>query len=191
MYTVIAQSALEIAHGQQMDLACTNQSALPPDTIINHVRKKTGMRRALYARLAGLLCGFNSEQMTGMDRFSQNLGIARQIGSDVHDLMEESVSRDVMNGTKTWPIVWALREYEGEHQAQIAAKCKLVRDEESPLEELRELLTKSGLQLRCGLEIESYVRQAKADLIGIGLSTDATALMEAFLHDKRALRLAA
>jgi geranylgeranyl pyrophosphate synthase len=98
---ILAEGLLRVSAGQQADLALTGAHEVTVGQVEAAVVGKIGERFATYCKLAAEMAAATTEAMSLYEAFGREIGIARQLISDCHDL----VSRDLVHGTRTMPIV--------------------------------------------------------------------------------------
>ena len=122
MLDALGRQGLLIAHGQQLDLMLTRARAPSAATVAASNRGKTGERRALYAILAARFAGAAAEVEAHVADMARALGEATQLTNDLHDLFATNPSRDLSNGTRTWPIAWALETVTGDGRRELLSE---------------------------------------------------------------------
>jgi hypothetical protein len=122
MLDALGRQGLLIAYGQQLDLMLTRARAPGSATVAASNRGKTGERRALYAILAARFAGAAPAVEDELATMARALGEATQLTNDLHDLFAVNPSRDLSNGTRTWPIAWALEQLTGEDRRELLSE---------------------------------------------------------------------
>jgi geranylgeranyl pyrophosphate synthase len=105
MQQILAEGELRISAGQQADLALTGTREATVAEVEAAATGKTGERFATYCALAAAMAGATPEVAALYAQFGREIGIARQLISDCHELLFDPVCRDLAHGTRTLPIV--------------------------------------------------------------------------------------
>jgi geranylgeranyl pyrophosphate synthase len=105
MQQILAEGELRISAGQQADLALTGTREATVAEVEAAVTGKTGERFATYCALAAAMAGATPEVAALYAQFGREIGIARQLISDCHELLFDPVCRDLVHGTRTMAIV--------------------------------------------------------------------------------------
>lgn len=160
MHRTLAESFLKMAHGQQRDLAFTKSTCVTVDEVEKSVIGKSGGEMALFAALAAHYAGAPKKKAGLYAEFGRHLGTAIQFSTDCHDLFEADLSRDLMHGTRTLPIVFHLeRKNGGERENFLRMLSEAERDAKSR-ETLRNKFRADGDLHRSAFVIELYCRRA-------------------------------
>jgi hypothetical protein len=183
MQQIAAERMLRVSAGQMLDLRLFAQ---PRPTLADaHAATvgKTGERRALYAALGAMLADASPEVVAAYEEMGRQYGIARQIASDLTDLLMAEQSRDLASGARTWPIVWMINRLEGDPQAELVACLQRARTDKAAAKEIGERLTAAGGELRGLLEVDVRSRQALAALERAQPCEPAASALRAALFD--------
>jgi geranylgeranyl pyrophosphate synthase len=105
MQQILAEGLLRMSAGQQADLALTGEHAATVAEVEAAVAGKTGERLATHCRLAAEMAGATPEARALYGAVGREIGIARQLISDCHELVVDPECRDLVHGTRTMPIV--------------------------------------------------------------------------------------
>ena len=108
-----------IAAGQLDDIGSTLDMIVPSSRILKSVTNKTGERRGLYAAMAACAAGAPPERVADYARFGCCLGVARQIRSDLFDLLGEKPSPDLVAGVQTLPIALFFEQADEEGRTEM------------------------------------------------------------------------
>jgi geranylgeranyl pyrophosphate synthase len=118
MQQILAEGLLRISAGQQADLALTGRRAATVAEVEASVVGKTGERFATYCRLAAEMAGASPEVGTLYGVVGCEIGIARQLISDCHELVIDPECRDLQHGARTRPIVAHMNRLTGAERAR-------------------------------------------------------------------------
>ena len=105
MQQILAQGLVRMSAGQQLDLELTGKRTATVAEVEAAVAGKTGERLATYCRLAAETAGATPAVRDLYGRVGREIGVARQLISDCHELTVDAECRDLAHGTRTLPIV--------------------------------------------------------------------------------------
>jgi len=182
LYRDLADAFVGIWAGQGIDLASRDASA---EAMLDAVGGKTGDRRALYARLAARYAGADDATCERMAAVGFELGVMRQLTSDVMDLVADPRrSDDLATGTRTWPIAWTREALDGATRAAFDATLEAAEIEPEARVRALAVMTAAGAMIRVKLEVERRRQRALEQLTqlrssGPGAQGIATMLDEA------------
>jgi geranylgeranyl pyrophosphate synthase len=142
MQQILADGLLRISAGQQVDLALTGTHEVSVAEVEAAVIGKTGERFATYCRLAAEMAAATPQAMADYAAFGREIGVARQLISDCHELLVDPECRDIAHGTRTMPIVAHINRLSGTDRARFLDCLDSARTdrraEQSVRRELRE-----------------------------------------------------
>ena len=142
MQQILAEGLLRISAGQQVDLALTGTHEVSVAEVEAAVIGKTGERFATYCRLAAEMAGAMPKMMADCAAFGREIGVARQLISDCHELLIDPECRDITHGTRTMPIVAHINRLSGADRSRFLDLLDRARTdrraEQSVRQELRE-----------------------------------------------------
>ena len=92
------------------------------------------------------------------------LGTAGQVCSDVGDIWGEGISRDLLNGERTLPIVYALSALRGASRERLQGLLVAARESAECHDEVRALLAAAGSLHFTALVVEIYRHRARHHL---------------------------
>jgi geranylgeranyl pyrophosphate synthase len=118
MQQILAEGFLRISAGQQADLELTGRRAATVAEVEAAVAGKTGERFATYCRLAAEMAAASHEVRTLYGAVGREIGIARQLISDCHELVIDPECRDLQHGARTRPIVAHMNRLTGAERAR-------------------------------------------------------------------------
>ncbi len=111
------------------DLAKTGDGAALEQRILGMYRLKTGAPAGILARMGAVAADGTPQQVEGLGRFFENLGVAFQVIDDVLNLRGfkgdlKSVGEDLASGKVTLPVVRALCKLPAEERFQMVAALR-------------------------------------------------------------------
>jgi geranylgeranyl diphosphate synthase type I len=163
---ILAHATAVIAEGQAMDLMFEEEEDVSLDDYLVMVYKKTGALFEASAVLGGLTATDEAYVLEELANFGRSLGIAFQIRDDILGIMgkEEELGKpvysDIREGKKTLPIIYALKQLDGQDREKlimVLGKRDASRDE---LEEAAKLIQASGAIDYSERKAREYVEKA-------------------------------
>jgi octaprenyl-diphosphate synthase len=143
----LTQSMVE---GELLQLTFLRRTDIREDDYLELAYRKTACLFSACMRLGALLGGVSEEAELRLGSYGANLGLAFQIIDDLLDLTssEEKLGKptgsDLREGKLTLPLIYLLRQSDGEESARVA---RLVADGSLRPEQLLEIV---ALMQRCG-----------------------------------------
>ncbi|MEM9902930.1 MAG: polyprenyl synthetase family protein [Pseudomonadota bacterium] len=162
MLATIGRASTAIAQGQLEDYALSGSDDVSVARVEASHRSKTGDRHAMLIRLALEAGGETDEAaLAAAAVYGRNLGLALQIRSDLSHLYGPHALRDVRNGTRTWPIAFALQSAAGEDRAEL---MRLLDPNAPSADALVAWMTAHGVVVAAMLRAEKAAADARATL---------------------------
>jgi hypothetical protein len=183
MQRLVAERLLRISAGQMLDLRLFGERQPTLADAYAAAVGKTGERRALYAALGAMLAGAAPEVVAAYDDMGRQYGVARQIASDLADVLVAEHSRDLVSGARTWPIVWMINRVDGAERAELVDWLDRARTDPAAVKVIGRLVSESGAELRGLLEVEQHSRAALAALERAQPGEPAATALRAALFD--------
>ena len=149
---VVAQAGIDLCRGQSLESELTVTSSLDLDLYITMVRLKTGALFSGACRVGGVLSGGSAEEVAGLGRFGDELGIAFQICDDLlaytsqgDDVIGKSMLSDIRNRRMTLPVILALKHAGPGDLEQLFEHARSPEAEQSEvLADIRQVMAHSG-----------------------------------------------
>lgn len=163
MQQIVAAGLLQMAAGQQMDIALCGAGEASTEQVEKSVEGKSGAEIAMFARLAAVFAGCGPELVESCGAFGIALGTAGQLASDCHDLFQAAESHDLANGTRTWPIASHLGRLQGEDRQRFLALLDRARLDSAARDAVRYQLRAAGELRRCAFVVEIYIQRARRE----------------------------
>jgi geranylgeranyl pyrophosphate synthase len=110
-----AEASLGLAVGE-LEQYRANGANVEVEAYLEHIRKKTAGLFRVACVAGGTLGGLSLAQIDALATYGQALGIAFQMSDDIMDLvgkpglMGKGIGTDLVEGTVTLPVIFALRE---------------------------------------------------------------------------------
>ena len=149
--------------------------------------RKIGSEFALFARAGAILAAEDPTVIEKYAAFGLCFGTASQIRSDAGDIWGEGMSRDLLNGERTLPVVHALYALQGATRERLQELLVAARESAEYHDEVRALLAAAGSIHYTALVVEIYLRRARDNLAAasprgpagraLGMLLDSTSLM--------------
>jgi geranylgeranyl diphosphate synthase, type I len=157
---LFAETLLTMSAGEHEDLLFTKCGDPAPERCRAMTERKSGSEFALFARAGAILATGDSAVIEKYTAFGLCLGTAGQICSDVGDIWGEGMSRDLLNGKRTLPIVHALSTLRGEPRERLQELLGAARESGEYHDEVRKSLTAAGSMHYTALVVEVYRQRA-------------------------------
>jgi hypothetical protein len=156
---------VRIAAGQQLDIEERSDPVPDLQRVEDNVAAKTGERRALYATLAATYAGAPRDTIASYSAALRAYGIARQLASDLYDVIGEESSRDLAAGARTWPVAWQLSRLAQSRRDSLVERLEAAKSGDPAAHRaVAAALLKGGAVARTLLEIERHCLRARAQL---------------------------
>jgi geranylgeranyl pyrophosphate synthase len=110
-----AEASVGLAAGE-LEQYRANGATVEVEAYLGHIRKKTAGLFRVACVAGGTLGGLSLSQIDALATYGQALGIAFQMSDDIMDLvgkpglMGKGIGTDLVEGTVTLPVIFALRE---------------------------------------------------------------------------------
>jgi geranylgeranyl diphosphate synthase type I len=161
---LFAETLLTMSAGEHEDLLFTKRRNVAPEKCRAMIERKSGSEFALFARAGAILATEDPTVIENYTTFGLCLGTAIQICSDVGDIWGEGMSRDLINGKRTLPIVHALSTLRGEPRERLQKLLGAARESDEYHDEVRTLLMAAGSMHYTALVVEVYRQRARNHL---------------------------
>ncbi len=107
-----SQSAIEVCEGQALDLELESKFDVTVDDYIKMISKKTASLIKNSVKIGGLIANGNYEQISSLENYGLNLGLAFQFQDDLLDVIADegfgkSIGGDIVNGKRTFLLLRA------------------------------------------------------------------------------------
>ena len=166
-----AEASVGLAAGE-LEQYRANGATVEVEAHLEHIRKKTAGLFKAACVAGGTLGGLSLVQIDALASYGQALGIAFQMSDDIMDivgkpgLMGKGIGTDLVEGTVTLPVIFALREGDAETIRRVLA-------DPSPTPELLEAGIDAVLATEAVAKTEEWARgEIDAALEDIGLLPD-------------------
>jgi geranylgeranyl pyrophosphate synthase len=166
-----AEASVGLAVGE-LEQYRANGATVDVEAYLEHIRKKTAGLFKAACVAGGTLGGLSLVQIDALASYGQALGIAFQMSDDIMDLvgkpglMGKGIGTDLVEGTVTLPVIFALSEGD-------AGKIRRVLADPNPTPELLEAGIEAVLATDAVARTEEWARgEIDAALEDIGLLPD-------------------
>lgn len=157
----LGEGLAKIAAGQQTDLILCDSETATADEVEASVSEKSGERRVLYARMAGLLAGASDAEIGPYEEIGRAMGIVAQVRSDCADLFGTADdSSDLANGTRTLPIALRMDQVSGQERAALLERLRAARTDRAVRTALRAELRGAGVPFAAMFRAEVHRQRA-------------------------------
>jgi geranylgeranyl diphosphate synthase type I len=161
---LFAETVLTMGAGQHEDLLFPKLENVSLEDARAMAERKSGAEYALYAKAGAALATEESSTVEAYGDFGSCLGVAKQLVNDVWGIWGEEVSRDLLNGKRTLPIVYALSELPIERRDRLKELLVAARESAEHHEEVRSLLAAAGSVRYTALIVWLYQQRARQHL---------------------------
>ena len=161
---LFADSLLTMSAGQYEDLLTPKLENVSLEDSLAMVERKSGSAAALLAWAGAVLASEDPLTIEAYADFGSCFGIARQLMNDVWDIWGEGTSRDLLNGKRTLPIVYALSTLRGEQRERLQKLLAASRESTEHHEGVQALLAEAGSLRYTALIVWLYQQQARNHL---------------------------
>ena len=166
-----AEASVGLAAGE-LEQYRANGATVEVEAYLGHIRKKTAGLFRVACVAGGTLGGLSLVQIDALATYGQALGIAFQMSDDIMDLvgkpglMGKGIGTDLVEGTVTLPVIFALREGD-------SATIRRVLADPSPSPELLEAGIEAVLATDAVAKTEEWARgEIEAALRDLSLLPD-------------------
>ena len=128
------------------------------------VERKSGSANALFAKAGATLATEDPFTIEAYADFGLCFGIAKQLINDMWGIWGQDTSRDLLNGKRTLPIVYALATLCAEKCKQLRRLLAAARESAEHHDEVRALLAAAGSVRYTALIVGLYQQQARDHL---------------------------
>ncbi|MBI5630153.1 MAG: polyprenyl synthetase family protein [Elusimicrobia bacterium] len=160
MHKALAQGLLRMSAGQQEDLSTAGSSHPDSAAVELSVSGKSGEELALFSRLGALMAQAPESAVDLYEDMGRSLGTAIQLASDCHDLFQARRSRDLANGTRTYPIAKHLERLPRAERGKFLRVLELAKTSSSAAKRVRRELIQDGTLRLCAIVVEIHCQKA-------------------------------
>lgn len=164
-----AAAGVRMASGQHLDFELGPRgSASSEDEYLACIEGKSGGSLGLFCVAAGLAGQRPAEDIAQLEELGRCVGAAIQIRSDVQEIWSLAPSRDLANGKRTLPVVYALASLDGPG----VARFRELASDPDRKGELVALLDSLGAASYCDLRVQMYCSRALMALARLEIPED-------------------
>lgn len=181
----LAAAGLRMTAGQHLDFELgPTGSAFDEQAYLECIEGKSGGSLGLFCELVGLAAARLEPEIESLRVFGQWAGASMQIVSDVGEIWSPAPSRDLIQGRRTLPVLFAISMLKSESRTEflhLVANPTRKTDIVAQLDEI-------GAGPYCQIRLNSYLSQGRAILSALSLPDSAKADLAAILDDLEAYR---
>lgn len=164
-------TAMEIYQGQQLDMEFEDREDVTVEEYMEMIRLKTSVLLGCACRMGAFLAGAPESACEAMYKYGTDLGLAFQLRDDWLDTFGDplefgkEIGGDIVNNKKTWLLITALGESEGE-------VADIMREDLEPQERIRQVVRvykRLKLNERCDALVQEYSQSAINALKGVDM----------------------
>jgi geranylgeranyl diphosphate synthase type I len=161
---LFSETLLTMSAGEHEDLLFAKGEYAQLQVCRAIAERKSGSEFALFARAAAIFAAEDPPVIEEYAAFGLCLGAAGQICSDVGDILGGGMSRDLLNGERTLPVVHALYALRGASRDRLQELLVGARESAEYHDEVRVLLADAGSIHYTTLVVEIYLHRARHHL---------------------------
>lgn len=160
-------TAIEINHGQQLDVDFEKRNDVTEAEYIEMIRLKTSVLIACALKIGAQLAGAPQEDEDNLYKFGEAIGLSFQLQDDYLDVygnpavFGKAIGGDITSNKKTYMLINALYEAQGEDYEElkrwIAAKDF---DRQEKIKAVTNLYNKLGIDQMAKAKMEEYYQKA-------------------------------
>jgi heptaprenyl diphosphate synthase len=115
---LLAATIARVCEGQILEAEITGRVDVAEPDYLEVIRRKTAALIATSCRLGGMLAGATPDQVEGLTRYGEAVGMAFQLSDDIMDVTDDEATLgkepgvDLKEGVFTLPVILAMRERE-------------------------------------------------------------------------------
>lgn len=181
---LLAATIARVCEGQILEAEITGRVDVTEPDYLEVIRRKTAALIATSCRLGGMLAGATPEEVDGLTRYGEAVGMAFQLSDDIMDVTDDEATLgkepgvDLKEGVFTLPVILAMRERE--ELRELLAEGSLEGDR---LRRALDLVRTDGALGRARDAVALEVRRAAAEAEGLpdGAPREALVHMARFL----------
>ena len=162
---LFAETLLSMSAGQHQDLIFPDTEDVSLEQSRAMVERKSGSDGSLFAKAGAVLATDDAPRIEAYAAFGSCHGTARQLITDVWDIWANEVSRDLLNGKRTLPIVHALCVLRGKERERLLELLAVARESAEHHDEVRAVLAAAGSVRYTALIVRSHQRRARTHLV--------------------------
>lgn len=159
-HKTIAGHLLKMSSGQSRDLGMTGRNPVSLEEVEEAIRGKSGEEAALFAALGALWAEASLETCLQYVALGRWVGMAAQIASDCHDLFQSEDSRDLIQGKRTLPIVFALSRMGSRERSSFHQSLEAARHDPSLRPGILQEIERHGARRFASIVVENYCQKA-------------------------------
>ena len=176
---IFGHTILQACVGQDLDLAA---DAFSLGDYWQVAEAKSGALFALACRGGAMLGTTDRQQVESSAEFGHNLGVLIQISDDFNGVWNAPGAGDLVAGSKSLPVVYALSVGGQETREHLLDLLSRTSVEGRAVSEARELLADLGALHYLMVQGQVYRRRAQAALLQLEQDTQTCAQLDALLH---------
>jgi geranylgeranyl diphosphate synthase type I len=167
---LLDETCLSLCEGQHLDLLYEGQMEVSVESYLEMIGRKTAALLSVSTALGALMASDSEDDFIAMSGFGRYLGLAFQIQDDILGIWGDEgktgkpSAGDITSRKKTLPVVHALQHATGKEKERLHFLYASSAESEMPVDEVLELLEKSG-SLQYSQEMaDKYHQRAKKEL---------------------------
>jgi len=178
----LAQGLLRMSAGQYQDLSMNGKDNVSSQEVEASVAAKSGEELALFTALAAQFSGAPPDLVKVYTDMGRAIGTAGQLASDCYDIFQAEKSKDLANGTRTFPIALYLEKKTLEERKLFLDLLERAKESEGVVDMIRATLHSSGILRLSAFVVEVYCQRARTLLTAAAPRDIAVSGLEKFIQ---------
>jgi octaprenyl-diphosphate synthase len=181
---LLAETTIEMAEGQFLELAHTNDWRTTEQDYMDIIRSKTAVLISAACACAAIISGAASAAEKNLADFGLNVGMAFQLMDDLLDytasaeVFGKPVGKDVREGKITLPLIYTLTDLDAGERERLESRVRSRQAAEKDFQELMAVVRQNGALERVHQKAESYARAAAGALSSLPKSAARQSMLE-------------
>jgi geranylgeranyl diphosphate synthase type I len=173
------RASLRVCAGQHIDLAA---DAITLKQYWRVAAAKSGQPFSVACRTGAMLGTEDPSRVDHYGAFGHNLGVLVQISDDVNGVWRSREGNDLVVGSRTLPLIYALSVASPDHRSKLHDLLSRIPAERSALDAAQQMIADAGALQYSIVQAEIYRNRAKAALIASGGSGAAQSRLATLLN---------
>ena len=166
MMKIVANSALELCDGENMDIAFSPQM-MTEESYLRKIRKKSASLFQAATYSGALAGGGTLSEVNSLSAFGENFGMAYQLRDDLLDLTNKSTNelKDLRRGRLTLPLIHSYNTSSPDERKQIDEGLQTFLNTASATDmettkQILGIIRKTSSQEYCEKKVDEFLQQA-------------------------------
>ncbi len=189
VFNIFNRVAIQVYEGQQFDMMFEDRAQVEIAEYINMITLKTAVLLSGSITIGATLAGASKEDITRLDSFAINLGLAFQLQDDYLDTFAttesfgKQVGLDIECAKKTFLLITLLQSANEQDSIAIGdmlSSTSLTREQK--LTVAKDMMIKYGVDTKIKQEIDSYINSALSDIDALSCGNDSKDMLKLLVN---------